>query len=111
MSTRPKLNASAARASAPATAPAQPPTPATVETAVDKLRRQYIDMASTRLETRVLPDLDVVIAATPTGPARELLTHANIVLQHASTALRTWPTVDAATQAMLGALNNHGNGE
>ena len=37
-----------------------------------------------RLKHKVLPELELVIAGTPTGPLRDSLTNANIILQHAA---------------------------
>lgn len=47
---------------------------------LDKLREEAAKKALWELETRVIPDLELVIAGTPTGPVRNKLTEASIIL-------------------------------
>lgn len=47
---------------------------------LDRLRQNAAEMALRQLKEEVLPALERVIAGTPTGPVRDSLTSANIIL-------------------------------
>lgn len=49
---------------------------------IAQLRKQYINKAREKLRARVLPELETVITMTPSGPTRNKLTDAQVILLH-----------------------------
>lgn len=61
---------------------------------LDKARTQASSDALHRLKHKVLPELELVIAGTPTGPLRNSLTTANIILNSVAEGI---PITDVLT--------------